>query len=137
MRRDPLFWYLLAYAGASLIHFSHNAEFLSAYPNLPLWWTRTDVYAAWLAATAVGIAGYRLLLSGHRFAGLLVLAVYALIGFAGLGHYTVAPMAAHTRTMNWSIWFEVAAASAVMAVIFARLATAVRGLHQPRRRIAP
>src|SRR5205085_2414880 len=137
MRRDTLFWCLLAYAGASLIHFSHNAEFLSAYPNLPMWWTTADVYAAWLGVSAVGVAGYWLLVGGHRLTGLLMLAFYALTGFAGLGHYAVAPMAAHTLTMNLSIWFEVATASAVVAVISARVVTAVRSLHQRRRGAAP
>src|SRR5215469_4998644 len=99
------------YCAASLIHFTHNAEFLSAYPNLPTWLTRTEVYLSWLAVTAVGAAGILLLRFGLHTLGLLFTAGYAALGFAGLDHYTVAPMSAHTLAMNATIWFEVAAAA--------------------------
>src|SRR5204863_3655739 len=125
-RRDWLLWCLLAYAAASLFHYSHNAQFLADYPNLPAWLTRSEVYAAWAGVTAVGLAGYLLTTRGHRVAGLLVLTVYALIGFDGLGHYAVAPMAAHTLIMNVSIWLEVATAAAVVAAIVARTARVMR-----------
>ena len=114
------------YCAASLIHFAHNAEFLSAYPNLPAWLTRFDVYLSWLAVTAVGLAGILLFRFGLRALGLLVIACYAALGFAGLDHYSVAPVSAHTLAMNATIWFEVTAA----AVLF--VSAVVSLLRLPR-----
>jgi hypothetical protein len=108
---------LLVYAGASFVHFAHNAEYLSDYPNLPAWLTRLQVYAVWLGITAVGVLGYGLLQARRRCLGLAVLAVYAVIGFDGLLHYTRAPFAAHTGTMNLTIWSEVVAAALVLAAV--------------------
>src|SRR5438046_1975680 len=102
---------IVIYCGASFIHFAHNAEFVSEYPNLPIWLTRSKVYFAWLAVTAVGVAGITLLGLGLRSLGLLLIACYAALGFAGLDHYWAAPVAAHSLTMNATIWFEVAAAA--------------------------
>ena len=107
----------LLYTAASFLHFSHNAEFLADYPNLPASLTRLGVYAAWLAVTAVGVGGFLLLRWQLRVAGLLVLAVYAAFGFDGLAHYTLAPMSAHTGMMNLTILFEVTAALLLLVVI--------------------
>jgi hypothetical protein len=108
---------LLVYAGASFVHFAHNAEYLADYPNLPAWLTRLQVYAVWLGITAVGVLGYGLLHARLRLPGLAVLAVYAAIGFDGLLHYTRAPFAAHTGTMNLTIWSEVVTAALVLAAV--------------------
>jgi hypothetical protein len=101
------------YCAASLIHFAHNAEFVKDYPNLPVWLTRSKVYLAWLAVTAVGGLGVTLLGLRLRLPGLLVLVGYAALGFAGLDHYWVAPFAAHSLAMNATIWFEVLSATAL------------------------
>lgn len=120
-------WLLLAlYCVASLIHFVHNAEFISEYPNMPEWLDRLTVYLAWLGVTAVGIAGVLLFKWRLRLLGLLVIAGYAALGFDGLGHYSLAPVSAHTLTMNATIWFEVAAAAVLLA------ATALALLPQRR-----
>ena len=55
-----------------------------------------------------------------------MLAVYALLGFAGLDHYFVAPMSAHTLAMNASIWGEVATAALLLLVVTRRYADASR-----------
>lgn len=111
-------WALVAvYFSASLIHFVHNAEFVNEYPNLPVWLTRSKVYFAWIAVTAVGALGVLLLQRDWKSAGLLVLAAYAILGFAGLDHYWAAPVSAHTMTMNLTIWFEAAAAFALLVWI--------------------
>jgi hypothetical protein len=109
---------LLVYCAASFAHFWHNAEFLMEYPNLPAWLTRAQVYGVWLAITAVGAAGYLLLRARWRRLGLVVLAIYAAIGFDGLLHYTRAPLMAHTGTMNVTIWSEVLVA--VVGLFFER-----------------
>jgi hypothetical protein len=112
---------LSVYCAASLVHFAHNAEFLAYYPNLPAWLTRWQVYASWLLVTSVGVAGVMLLKFGFRTLGFLLVAAYAGLGFAGLDHYFVAPMSAHTLAMNATIWFEVVAASMVFVAALAFL----------------
>jgi hypothetical protein len=109
-----LFVLLIVYCGASLLHFVHNAEFLADYPNLPEWLGRSTVYLAWLAVTTVGVLGIVLIKFGFRLFGLLLIAGYAGLGFAGLDHYWVAPVAAHSLGMNVTIWLEVATASALL-----------------------
>ena len=108
---------LLAYGLASLVHFTHNAEYLADYPNLPQTWTRAGVYLAWLGMTAVGIAGWLLVSRGRVLAGLGVLAIYAALGIDSLGHYVVAPLGAHTAAMNWTIFIEVCAAALVLVEV--------------------
>jgi hypothetical protein len=111
----------LAYAAASLIHFAHNAEFLADYPNMPDWLSRATVYAAWLGLTAVGVTGYMLVHRGFQLIGLLVIALYAALGFDSLSHYVIAPFSAHTGMMHFTIWLDVATAVVLLAVT-ARLA---------------
>jgi len=105
---------LLLYVAASLVHFTHNAEFVQAYPNLPSWITRSNVYLVWLAITGFGLIGYVLLRLGLRVTGLVLLCVYAAIGLDGLLHYARAPIADHTLGMNLTIWFEVLVASMLL-----------------------
>jgi hypothetical protein len=105
---------LLLYAAASFLHFVHNAEYLADYPNLPASWSRADVYAAWCALTAVGVLGYVLYRRGERRPGLGLLAIYAAVGFAGLLHYTRAPLGHHTPAMNATIWAEAVAAALLL-----------------------
>jgi hypothetical protein len=107
-------WLLLLYASASLLHFAHNAEYLAQYPNLPPSWSRADVYLAWCAVTALGVAGYLIYRRGHRAAGLALLSVYAGLGFGGLLHYARAPVDHHSTMMNVTIWTEVVAAALVL-----------------------
>jgi len=108
---------LMVYGVASLIHFAHNAEFVFDYPNLPVWLTRSKVYLAWVAITAVGAAGIALLKLRLRVPGLVLIAGYAALGFAGLDHYWVAPFSAHSLAMNATIGFEVAAAAVLLATV--------------------
>ena len=120
---------LLAYGAASLLHFSHNAEFLADYPNMPDWLSRTKVYMAWLGVTTIGVAGYLLVRRGRQYLGFSVIAVYAALGFDGLGHYSLAPLSAHTPMMNFTIWLEVAVAAVLL------IATAGIAVKQVRSRV--
>jgi type IV secretory pathway TrbD component len=112
-----LFASLSIYFIASFVHFAHNAEYLHAYPNMPEWLTQHGVYMAWLAITAVGLMGY----VAYRWiaprVGLAVWVVYAALGYAGLDHYVLAPVSAHTKAMNATIAFEVAAATMLLAAL--------------------
>jgi len=110
---------LMLYLAASLLHFTHNAEYLADYPNLPAWLSRSDVYLVWLGQAAVGIGGYLLYRTGWRVAGLLLIGVYAMLGFDGLLHYTRAPLEAHTAAMDLTIWVEVAAAAVLLISVVA------------------
>jgi len=105
-----------AYFLTSLGHFSHNAEFICEYPNLPAWLTRTQVYAVWAAITSVGVAGLMLMRRKFMATGLLLVAVYAALGFDGLGHYAVAPIELHPLMANVTILSEVIAAALLLPV---------------------
>ena len=117
---------LVVYGLASLVHFIHNAEYLSDYPGLPHAWTRAGVYFAWLAMTTVGIVGWILLARGLVLAGLSALAVYAALGLDSLGHYVVAPASSHSLAMNSTILLEVAAAALVMVEVMRLMAGRLR-----------
>ena len=107
---------------ASLWHFTHNAEFICEYPNLPAWLTSAKVYAAWAAVTSVGAIGLLLIRRRLMALGLALLAVYASLGFDGLGHYAVAPFAFHTLGANVSILAEVAAGAVLLAFTLTAMA---------------
>ncbi len=108
---------MLVYGAASLLHFVHNAAYLQDYPNLPAWLTSAGVFAAWLVVAAVGVLGYLIYTLVSRAAGLITIGIYALLGFGGLDHYAVAPVFAHTVTMNLTILLEVAAAGALLVCV--------------------
>jgi hypothetical protein len=121
---------VLVHAAASLLHFVHNATFLADYPNMPAWISPAVVYGVWLAEAAVGAAGVMLVLGG-RMIGLLLIAIYAVLGFGGLDHYTLAPMSAHTLAMNATIWLETA--TGVVLLAFVALRATVRNTKLTRR----
>ncbi|MEN9537776.1 MAG: hypothetical protein RLZZ126_11 [Pseudomonadota bacterium] len=102
---------LLAYAGASLVHFIHNAEFLADYPGLPSTWTRAGVYGVWLGMSALGLLAWALWRRGWPRLGLITALLYASLGLDSLGHYWLAPMSAHSVAMNTTILAEVGAAA--------------------------
>jgi hypothetical protein len=108
---------LLLYLAASLLHFTHNAENVQDYPNLPQWISRSSVYLAWLGITAVGALGFVLYRARRYVSGLILLSLYAAVGLDGLLHYARAPFAEHTRTMNFTILFEVVVASILLIVV--------------------
>jgi len=121
-----LFALVAIYCAASLVHFVHNAQFISEYPNLPASLTSSKVYLAWIAVTSVGAIGVALAGSGRHVFGLVLIAGYAALGFAGLDHYVLAPVSAHTLAMNATIAFEVVAAAVVLAVSVTLLLRLVR-----------
>jgi hypothetical protein len=119
---------MLVFCAASLAHFVHNGIYLHEYPNLPAWLTSTGVYASWSAMTAVGALGYWLYRRSSRVMGLVAIAIYAGLGFAGLDHYVVAPIGAHSMGMNVTILSEVVAAAALLIfVVFQALWTRQQG----------
>jgi len=123
---------LLIYCTASLVHFIHNAEFLADYPGLPVSWTSEGVYFAWLGMTTVGIFGWVLLSRGYSLAGLLFLAVYAVMGMDSLGHYVLAPLSDHTAAMNSTILFEVVTGALVLAEVMRQMVQRIVFLRKTR-----
>jgi hypothetical protein len=128
MRRHPLPASMIAYGSASLVHFVHNAMYLDAYPNMPEWLTPSGVMAAWLVIAITGVVGYWLFSRGATKVGLVVMVLYAALGFAGLDHYAVAPVAAHSLAMSATIVAEVVAGSVLLVVI---ALTALRSATAP------
>jgi uncharacterized membrane protein len=124
-RIDTLTVLMLAYGAASLLHFTHNAQFAREYPNFPDTITALQVYGAWLVVGATGLAGYLLMRFGQRMPGLIVTAVYAGLGFDGLLHYTLAPLSAHSFAMNFTILTEVALAVLLECAVLLHLVRAV------------
>jgi hypothetical protein len=118
MRTDAvLLPLMLVYGAASLLHFMHNAVYLRDYPNLPVWLTSAGVVGAWLVVAATGVLGYLLYSRVSRIAGLMGITAYAVLGFGGLDHYTVAPVSAHTVAMNLTILLEAATAAVLLAFV--------------------
>jgi len=81
----------------------------------PAWITPGGVYAAWLGEAAIGAAGVILFLRGRTAIGLALIAIYAVLGFGGFDHYTLAAISAHTLAMNLTIWLEAATGLALLA----------------------
>jgi len=129
MTREPdrkiLLTLLLVYGLASLVHFTHNAEYLSYYPNLPATWTRAGIYLAWIGMAVTGVAGWKLVNRGYVVPGLIILAIYAVAGLDSLGHYIVAPVSAHSLAMNSTILIEVTTAAFVLVEIIRQLSLRV------------
>jgi hypothetical protein len=122
------------YLLASLLHFTHNAEYIAYYPNMPASITRENVYLAWLAITSVGVVGFGLAYCGWRLAAAACIAAYGAMGFDGLAHYTLALCSEHTWAMNFTIWFEVATGAMLLAssawFLKAQIQARARGRHR-------
>ena len=119
MKLFPLFlprhlWMLgVLYFGASLAHFSHNAEYIAFYPNMPRGLTREQVYLVWLAITAIGAMGLAFVRLRWTVAGALCLLVYGALGLDGLAHYSLALCSEHSLAANVTIWAEALTGSAL------------------------
>ena len=109
----PIWLFVALYFAASLAHFSHNAEYIASYPNMPSWLTREQVYVAWLAITGVGVVGFALVRLGWKLAGAACLLAYGALGLDGLAHYSLALCSEHTLATNLTIWAEAATGAAL------------------------
>jgi hypothetical protein len=114
------------YTVASLLHFVHNATYLNDYPNMPTWLTPIGVYGVWFGVAAVGAVGYWVYRRMNRITGLILIAIYAVLGFAGLDHYVVAPVSAHSIAMHLTISIEVACAASLLIAVVLRVVSAER-----------
>jgi hypothetical protein len=105
----------MLYCIASLVHFSHNAEYLAFYPNMPDWLTREKVYMVWIAVALAGAVALILLALGRHIASALAFGVYGAFGFDALVHYALALCSQHTLAQNLTIWFEVVTGATLLA----------------------
>lgn len=128
------FWTLVAiYFAASLAHFSHNAEYIAFYPNMPGWLTRQHVYLTWLMVTAVGGLGWLLIRARLHLLGLALLGIYGAFGLDGLLHYTLALCSQHTLLTNLTIWSEAAAGLVLLLVCAVTLSRRLRSGSSPQK----
>jgi hypothetical protein len=116
---------LAIYFLATASHFTHNAEFIAFYPNMPGWLSRESVYLAWLEATSVGVAGLAAVRVGLQVLGAILLGAYGALGLDALAHYTLALCSEHSLAANVTIWFE---AVTGIALLFAAALLAGRML---------
>jgi hypothetical protein len=118
------FWALfVTYSVASLAHFTHNAQYIAYYPNMPKWIGADTVYLAWLGVASVGAAGLVARRFGFQFFALLCFFAYGALGLDGLAHYTLALCSEHTFMANLTIWSEVLTGLLLLlvcAVLFSR-----------------
>jgi hypothetical protein len=118
------FWALfVTYSVASLAHFTHNAQYIAYYPNMPTWIGADTVYLAWLGVASVGAAGLVARRFGFQLFALLCFFAYGALGLDGLAHYTLALCSEHTFLANLTIWSEVLTGLfllLVCAVMFSR-----------------
>ena len=94
---------MILYGVTSVLHFVHNALYISAYPNLPTRITPFGVYVSLGGIAVIGVLGYWLYRRVSRTIGLLVIAL--------------APIRAHTLAMNATIFAEVSAASILLVYV--------------------
>jgi hypothetical protein len=115
-RNNTILTFMLLYGVASLVHFMHNAMYLKLYPNMPTWLTPLGVVASWLVVGGTGAVAYWLFRKGLTVVSLAAITLYAALGLAGLDHYAIAPVHAHSLAMNATIVGEVVAALVLLVV---------------------
>lgn len=136
MRRPPspstVCWLVFATIAVSLFHFTDNAVNVDTYPKAS-WqpeWFDVVVVVAWFVYTAVGVAGYRLYERGRFGAAHACLLIYGYLIASSLGHFLFGSPDELTTRGLVSVFVDVAAGLAVMAValwsIVARRARAQR-----------
>jgi hypothetical protein len=60
------------------------------------------------------------------------LGIYGALGLYGLAHYTLAPMSAHSATINATIWVEVGTAVLVLIAVAGLMLKRLRRSRQSR-----
>ena len=109
---------VLATIAVTLFHFTDNAINVDDYPKAgwqPQWFD-VVVVVSWFLYTAVGVAGWRLYEQG-RFGGAHVgLLLYGLLVISSLGHFIYGSPDELTTHGLISVFVDVAAGSAVIAV---------------------
>jgi hypothetical protein len=126
-------WVVLGTIAVSLFHFTDNAVNVDTYPKAG-WqpeWFDIVVVVGWFLYTAVGVAGWRLYERGRFGAAQVALLLYGYLIASSLGHFLYGSPDELTTRGLISVFVDVAAGLAVMAVaiwsIVARRAHRERG----------
>ena len=85
-------WLLGASIVSTALHFTHNFVAIDQYPQtdgISNTAVQVAVVVSWPLLTAVGLLGYRRYAEGRYDTAHPLLAMYALLPLASLGHYTV------------------------------------------------
>lgn len=117
-RLRVLRWLLFAIVVGSIFHYADNLLFFEQYPEPP-WINRAMIDAFWLLMTPLAWLGYRLIKTGSRNAGTLVLMGYVACNLLALGHYRYAPMCSVAPRINAFIWLEAGLACALAVFLIA------------------
>jgi hypothetical protein len=121
----------------TLFHFTDNTINIDTYPQAG-WqpdWFEVVVAGAWFLYTAVGVAGYVLYRRERWRAAHACLLIYGYLVISSLGHFFYGAPSELTPRAVVSVFVDVAAGSAVIAIaIWSILA---RRAHAPRPRGAP
>jgi hypothetical protein len=135
MRRPPsvstVRWVVFGTIAVSLFHFTDNAVNVDTYPKAG-WqpdWFEYLVVVGWLLYTAVGLAGYRLYERGRFRAAHVCLLIYGYLIASSLGHFLYGSPDELTTRGLISVFVDVAAGLAVMAVALRSILS--RRAHAP------
>jgi len=117
---------LLVYTCATTTHFIHNGLSLARYPDMPDWISRTGVILTLMGVLAVGAVGYVLYHYGLNLTGLILIGVYAALGFDGLAHDSLASFSSHSPIMNFTILFAVSSAGVLVIALLKQFVSGFR-----------
>lgn len=107
-----------ATAVLTLFHFTDNAVNRETYPP-PSWqpdWFEWVVATSWPLYTSVGIAGYLAYSRGRFPLATVLLVVYSFVGLISVGRFLTATPTELTTRGAISVFVDIAAGSAVLAV---------------------
>ena len=102
----------------TLFHFTDNAINLETYPG-PSWqpdWFEWVVVLSWPLYLALGVIGYLRYRAGRFASANAFLVAYSFIGLVSIGHFLYASPGELTTRGTISVFVDIAAGSAVLAV---------------------
>jgi hypothetical protein len=102
----------------TILHYVDNIMFFHEYPEPP-WLTPGLVDAFWFLMTPLALVGLWLARRDRRNLSSIALLTYAGMSLLVLGHYRFAPFHAIGWRIHAFIWFETAAALALVAWLLA------------------
>ena len=111
-------WVVLGTIAVTLFHFTDNAVNVDTYPKAD-WqpgWFDVVVVVSWVVYTAVGVIGWRLYERGRFLQAHVGLILYGLLVVSSLGHVLYGSPDELTTRGLISVFVDVAAGSAVIAV---------------------
>ena len=124
-------WVIGAAIVSTIVHYTDNFVHIDDYPQ-PGWINHAVIPTAWLALTAIGLAGYAFFRRGRYGIAGACLVVYSYTGLSSLAHYSFGPLSEFSPAMHAGILLDGATGAAVLAVAVWTLVAAAR-----RKRAVP